>query len=463
MRNLKLRLLTRALEQTGGSQKDATQALGLPHDRSTSCANTNSSGVLDMAHFMVNFPIELYGPNCTKGALMNRRKVPWGLVLFAGLVVVPGADGHEEKKYLGWEHKWGVGSAYSSEQDDCLVRYNRVEGLFLGAREPLSYHTDHTGQGFAGYGHLGYGFGAREWQYQVGIEEFSFHGSPRSLSSIGAELHDVTTSQDTWLLSAEENSLYAALFRRDFFDYYQRRGWSVYTIHDYAGLVHLTARWSQDEFSSLDSQVDWIPVGNRLARKTFRVNPAVDEGKANSLRLDIQVDNRDHRRWHRREWLVNSMVEQGGGRLGGDFTFRRVLLEMRRYLEDGESELDLRLRLGRGSGELPRQYLYNLGGYSTLRGYPHKAFSGDRMALLNIEYWHDDIGVLFDTGAVWFSHEGAQRALEWGAIEPDEQAHFKRSLGFAGRIDDDFQIGLARPLDGPEEDWRYFVRCSRTF
>lgn len=380
---------------------------------------------------------------------MSRRTAPWREMLLAGLAAVAAAHGSEEGE----------------------LRFNRVEGIFLGARKDLAYPAA-TGRGSTSYGHLGYAFGARTWQYQVGIEEFFLRRSPRRRESLGVELHDRIESQDTWLLSTEENSVYAALFRRDYFDYYQRRGWSVYTRYDHVDQVRVTGRWSRDEFSSLDSQGDWSPVDwhlgrwhplrTRLAHDAFRANPAADEGRAFSLRLDIRVDP-DRPRWSGRRWRVEGMVEHGGGRLGGDFAFRRFLLDARRYLLHGGNELDLRLRLGRGSGELPRQYLYHLGGYATLRGYPHKAFSGDRMVLLNIEYWHEGVGVLLDTGAAWFSPQGARRALERGAPEPEEGPRYRRSLGFAARLEDDFRVGMARPLDGPRRDWRYFVRCSRTF
>jgi hemolysin activation/secretion protein len=39
---------------------------------------------------------------------------------------------------------------------------------------------------------------------------------------------------------------------------------------------------------------------------------------------------------------------------------------------------------------LPSQYLYDLGGISTIRGYDYKAFTGDRMVLINAEYWFDN-------------------------------------------------------------------------
>ena len=85
------------------------------------------------------------------------------------------------------------------------------------------------------------------------------------------------------------------------------------------------------------------------------------------------------------------------------------------------------------------------------------------MVLLNIEYWVEGVGVLLDTGAAWYSPEGARRALERGGPEPEQEARFRRSLGFAARLDEEFRIGLARPLDGPRSGWRYFARFSRAF
>lgn len=81
---------------------------------------------------------------------------------------------------------------------------------------------------------------------------------------------------------------------------------------------------------------------------------------------------------------------------------------------------DVRARLGSTDGILPSQYLYDLGGISTIRGYDYKAFTGDRMVLINAEYWFDNdlwhnqssmemfsIGAFFDAGSAWFSQAPA--------------------------------------------------------
>ena len=113
-----------------------------------------------------------------------------------------------------------------------LVRYNRVEGLLVGARVPRSYRDC---QGVASYGELAYSFGNSAWHYQAGTQVFAFQACHRDnphLASLGAELHDLTATQDSYLVPEEANSLYAALFRRDMRDYYRRVGWSVYAVQN---------------------------------------------------------------------------------------------------------------------------------------------------------------------------------------------------------------------------------------
>ena len=53
------------------------------------------------------------------------------------------------------------------------------------------------------------------------------------------------------------------------------------------------------------------------------------------------------------------------------------------------TRLDLRLREGTAKGDLPRQYVYRLGGFGSVRGYGFKAFAGDRSVLLIAQYWLD--------------------------------------------------------------------------
>ena len=379
-------------------------------------------------------------------------------------------------RYLGWEHKWSASWPYAMDditEEDLLVRYNRVEGPFLGWQLARSYHGR---TGIAHFGHGGYGFGAEQWQFQTGGEIYTFYGPPEvqsHLATIGAEIHDVADSQDGWLISEEENSVAALFLRRDFQDFYRRFGWSAYTAHNVGGILHMTLRYGRDEFESQASSVSWALHDTRFSRDDFRANPAVSEGIVSSARVDVQLDTRNNRRNPWQGWFINGLFERAGGVLEGDYTFKRYLLDLRRYQPVSlGTRLDLRLRTGTAKEDLVTQYLYDLGGISTLRGYGFKQFTGDRMVLLNLEYWVDadrhwhnsmpiqdlGIGVFFDVGSAWFAND-ASDPFE-GVSEPE----LKRSFGFGfGDKNQDFRIDLARPLDGDDESWQALVRLGRSF
>ena len=313
---------------------------------------------------------------------------------------------------------------------------------------------------------------------------FSFYGPPHdgaNLATFGVELHDLTDTQDGWLISEEENSLAAALLRRDYFDHFRRFGGSLYSTHNIGGVLQVTGRCARDRFESLDQIADWSLFGDRWGERRFFANPQIDEGTIASLRLDVQLDTRDHAPAPNRGWLINGLAERSGGFLEGDHTFKRYLIELRRYQPTGRgARFDLRLRGATAKGELPAQYPYRIGGLGSIRGYDDKAFSGDRVALLNAEYWLDmdqhwrsglpidgiGVGVFFDAGAVWSARDLSDPFEGFEELRTD--GDFKRSLGLSiGSSDGNVRFDFARPLDkglhGDREGWRMLARVSRTF
>ncbi|MDE2812679.1 MAG: BamA/TamA family outer membrane protein [Gemmatimonadota bacterium] len=262
----------------------------------------------------------------------------------------------------------------------------------------------------------------------------------------------MTDTQDHWLLSTEENSLDAVLFRRDFRDYYRRTGFSAYAVQGLGTDLSLTVRYTQDDFASLENSVQWTLLG-RLGRNRFRPNPAIDEERYKSLRAELRWDSRDSRHSPRRGWFVNGLGERAGGTWGGDRDFARYILDVRRYQPVSQgSRLDLRLRLGRATGSVPRQYHFNLGGFSSLRGYGFKEFSGDRMALFNAEHWLQggrvNVGFFADAGSAWLA---------------DEADFDLQVSGGLGLHRDYFRLYIARPVSNQTRDLDVSLRFSRAF
>jgi hypothetical protein len=375
-------------------------------------------------------------------------------------------------RYRDWDQYWQAPrpADWELEPEGMVLRYNRVEGVYGGWRLPRNYHP---GQGLTNYGAVGYGLNARVLRYQAGAEVFSFYSRPQArdnLVAMGAEVHDLTDTQDGWLLSEEENSVDALLFHRDFRDYYRRAGWSLYSSHNLGGVLQLTGRYARDEFESLEKEVEWGLFESRFARRDFRLNPPVDEVEVASIRADVQFDTRNSLDEPRRGWFANALFERAGGFLGGEARFKRYLGDLRRYQPVGRSSrVDLRLRLGTAKGALPLQYQYDLGGFASLRGYGFKQFSGDRLVLFNAEYWVEgeaqwpgdlpvddlSVGLFFDAGSAWF-------AGDQGDPFDTGDAEASKSLGFALQCES-ARLYLGRPLDGAERDWGLALRFSRTF
>ena len=137
---------------------------------------------------------------------------------------------------------------------------------------------------------------------------------------------------------------------------------------------------------------------------------------------------------------------------------------------------DVRARLGSTDGILPSQYLYDLDGISTIRGYDYKAFTGDRMVLFNAEYWFDNdlwhnqwpmemfsIGAFFDAGSAWFSQAPATLiAGQTGSGGIQTKMDIRSSAG-VGVKSGDLRAYFARQLDSTNKDWQGSFRINRTF
>ena len=391
----------------------------------------------------------------------------------------------DPEKYQSWERKWSlqIPEWRDDDYEDLRVRYNRVEGAYLGWQIPRHYEP---GRFLTHYGEVGRALGLEDWEYYAGTALYTYYRTPDAyshLASIGFEVHDLIDSQDDWLISEEENSLSSVLFHRDFMDFYRRYGVSAYSGHNVGGILQVTARYDRDRFEFRERSVKWALMTNMFARDNFRPNPAIDEGVISSGRIDVQLDTRDRVANPRQGWLINGLFERAGGILAGDHRFKRYLFDLRRYQPvDVGTRFDVRLRSGSAKGDLPSQYLYDLGGFSTIRGYPYKSMTGDRMVLVNMEYWVDveehshhevlggdiGLGVFFDAGSAWFAgdvsdpFEGVDDLV---SPSRSTDAKLRRSFGFAvgSENQDGFRVEFARPLDGPVQDWDVLGRFSRSF
>jgi len=370
------------------------------------------------------------------------------------------------------------------DNDAVKFRYNRVEGLFLGLQMPRDYWWKQTHYNVALYGHLGYGFSNKEMRYQLGLERWFFDDLRITL---GGQIYDLTETQDDWLIPDLENSLAALFIKEDFQDFYRRQGYCAYVKQNLTPAFEISAEYRVDQFYNMDQVTQWAVFGGH---KKFFPNPAIDEFEAlKSLVARVCIDTRNDRRHPSQGWYISFEGQFAGPRLNLNneailpatqeiVDFDRYILDIRRYQPLGYGEnLDLRLRAGSARGVLPQQFLFDMGGFSSLRGYDYKYFqNGDRLLLANLEYrihgrrtsfhdiWlfeHFNIILFADAGLLWNSEQNQSYQEGFDHLTLGD---LKTDLGIAlTNHDGDIRLNFAKRTDIGNQPVVVTFRINRAF
>jgi cytoskeletal protein CcmA (bactofilin family) len=280
-------------------------------------------------------------------------------------------------------------------QEDLMVRdlnlspllagYNRVEGLSLGLGSRKNLYWD-TPIGLSLYGRVGYAFRIHSWRGMLG-GAYQIPTGGGHLSEIGSELYSLTDTKDDWVIGQIENDLAAFLFHYDHRDYYKREGFSIYGGHyiDSPRLsAHLRVQYLNELHDSMPNRIDWALFA---PDRSFRQNPAVEEGRLIALRTAVNLSSIEKSPRRMDGWRALAVVEHASPSLNSDLDYTLYSFDVRRYQPVSQYDnVNVRLRMGTSEGRLPVQRIYELGGIGTLPAFPHKVFSGNRMLLLNAEY-----------------------------------------------------------------------------
>jgi outer membrane protein assembly factor BamA len=279
--------------------------------------------------------------------------------------------------------------------------FSPVDGLSpaLGFSTTIFDHSHFNHTYVSGY--AAYKFGRDDPGYSVGIERPIFI-APKLF--LGAELHDMTASDDLWRLSSFEQTVVSLTFKNTFRDYYRRRGAQVFGVlrmggHNELGVM---GRWDRHE-----------PLRNATSYSFFRDDaayrpsiPVVDQ-HVNALVLSYTFDTRPltgagqpatyerHVKDNlfgyglrpapgfRLEWTS----ELAGRGMKGDADFDRHILNARGHVAtSSRTLLSMRGLFGFSNGTLPVERLFSIGGIGSVHGYSFKEASGTGMTLLNAEY-----------------------------------------------------------------------------
>lgn len=339
-------------------------------------------------------------------------------------------------------------------EDRVLVRYNRVQGFFLGLELPKNLGRKY--QYFSIHGFGGYGFKEKTWRYQLGVDRYFFNQRDYRFE-IGAKVYDLTDTRDDWIITPLENTLAAVLIHEDFQDFYRRNGIELHISQNWTIFLKGTLYYRNDKYESVSKNTDWAIFGGK---KFFRENPEIDVGRMHSIIGEIYLDTRNDHQLPIRGWYGKLIMEMSNSKISSDFFFNQYILELRHYMPLSRGErLDLRVKLGSSEGKLPLQKLFELGGISSLRAHRYKEFQGNRMILANFEYnisprtIAHDILFLSDLRLILFSDIGCawndktnNNLLDGFSLLAWE--HFKSDIGIA--ITDykgQYRLNIAKKTD----------------
>lgn len=368
---------------------------------------------------------------------------------------------------------------------ESFLRYNRVEGLYLGFAQPKRLYW-HSKPRLVSTASLGYGFANHTWRYSLGL------GIPFYLNDqiieISGEGYSFTDSKDQWSFDRDENTLTSILAREDFLDYFERRGFNVTAAWYYRGEDELNMRASvayvHDTYRNMNRATNWSVFGGD---KVFRPNAIINDGNINSVVLSAGLTTLASLDSRTDGWDAQLQYEMAGGFAAGDFEFTQLIADVRRYQPLGPHfNFNTRFRGGFSDGLVPQQRAFELGGPGTLPGYRFKEFAGSHVMLFSAELIvrsslvHEARGwaknVLQSTNIILFMNAGSTNgvtptvardvthgALDVGMTDDAVFNNWKSDVGIAlGSADGNFRVGAAWRLDRSESP-SLVLRFSRPF
>lgn len=345
---------------------------------------------------------------------------------------------------------------------EALLRYNRVEGLFVGySLSAAPTRARHVTFDFAG----GYGIHNEEGRWEVGV---SFD---RPKWEGGFRLFDRTASADESIVRTAENTVFALLFKGDYRDYFRTRNGFEADLR-YKANRHLSfiGYLSAFEYRAMPVDVNWTVFRNS---DSFRPNPLIREGDAGIVKLGVAYNNRRKSPIFRNAWFVSLLYERGFR----EFPFDGVALSFKRHQKTifGRQAFVTRALIGTRSST-DEQHQFDIGGISTLRGYRIKEYTGNRILLVNVDYLFrgDLIGRL--SGRVGqfleliaFADAGWVTAVPKAAnllegFDTFDLGDVKTNLGVAlSAYRQLIRFNVARRFDSDVDDWTFSVRFRREF
>jgi outer membrane protein assembly factor BamA len=283
---------------------------------------------------------------------------------------------------------------------------------------------------------------------------------------MGVDVFRSTDTNDRWRISDLENSLSAFLFKEDFRNYFEGKGFRCFMELEPIFLHKFRITYADRDIKSLEAGNPFTLFG---WAKEFRSNPPVEEGRQRSLTVRWTYDSRDNTRFPRVGWFNSVSFETEPSFFNGDFAYRQFVAHLRRYniISKGQF-LNFRMSIAFSGADLPLNHYFTLGGIGTLRGYPDLSDRGRNFVLGNAEYrfpirglkWKPFRIVFNELQGLLFADVGDAWSEDWdiGNLRTD------LGLGISGaNIFSYFGLYIAQAIEHNHRSPRITVKIERDF
>lgn len=271
------------------------------------------------------------------------------------------------------------------------VRFDRVEGLFLGPTLTLDSLTNRLRVLAA----VGYGFSDKKAKFSLGGELFL---DSRREYSIGLEGYQgIGHLPDGEYYDATLITFSALLDKNDYRDYFYTKGWNLFVTAQPLRRLSLRLQYQNEEQATADQRTDYSFFSRD---DIYRPNPAIQNGMMRSLQFSARYgDSPIPLGIISQDFIELKLEHSNKSLLASDFDFSQLTVHgevhIPMYLKRLflPPTLSIGLIAGASTGTIPTQRWFTLDSrytgfapFGVLRGGDIKEFSGNQFVLLSIEH-----------------------------------------------------------------------------
>jgi hypothetical protein len=221
-------------------------------------------------------------------------------------------DDDRPSAYVGWRAEGERGGrAYLGLRLATAQGYNRVEGLPILAGPTVTYRMGDVRLRLDALGIYRTVGGFEPDSRDLGTTRVWRCGSgaaPRCASAAGCTTR--VAAVEEWQLTPLETGLASFLLHRDYRDYWNRHGGSVWTALHLGPDVSLTASLGDQRWRALETRDPFTLFRNGAA---WRANPTTDEARMHVANVTLRLDTRNDASSPWAGWYVLADYEHGEG------------------------------------------------------------------------------------------------------------------------------------------------------